>query len=57
MHLETESPYVYGMTVNLDKCDLVKSPAGKKITIAIDPDMREILDTEMKIIGYREDNL
>lgn len=57
MHLETENPYVYGMTINLDKYDLVKSPAGKKITIAIDPDMREILDTEMKIIGYREDNL
>jgi len=57
MHLETQNPYVYGMTINLDKYDLVKSPAGKKITIAIDPDMREILDTEMKIIGYREDNL
>ena len=55
VHLETLSPYVYGMTANLDKFDLVNSPNGKKITVAYDPDMVEIIDTEMKLIGYRED--
>lgn len=55
VHLETLSPYVYGMTANLNKFDLINSPAGKKITVAYDPDIDEIIDTEMKLIGYRED--
>lgn len=54
MHLETLSPYVYGMTANLDKFDIINSLGGKKITVAYDPDIEEIIDTEMKLIGYRE---
>ena len=54
VHLETESPYTYGMTANLDKFDLVKSPLGKKITVAVEPDLDEINATEMEIIGYNE---
>lgn len=57
VHLETENPYTYGMTVNIDRFDLVDSPSGKKITVAVDPDMDEINAAEMKIIGYKEVNL
>ena len=55
VHLETENKYLYGFTANTDKFDLVGKRGEKEISIAVDPDIEEIIGYEMNILGYKED--
>lgn len=56
VHLETNSSYAYGMTANIDKFDLSRPTVKcKKINVAINPDINEIIADEMKNINFKED--
>ena len=55
VHLETGSEYLYGMTADTTKFDLVDKRGEKKIRIAVNPDFKEMIKNEMNVLGFKED--